>query len=121
MSRTRNERQHYTDRYQARQIRRKGPFKDYKRRPLDTFIWELMGYEIYPRYLLNGPEDYPNQEQLGYYRNHSAFSCSCHTCRSYRDADWNWESRWKKYKTREWKQEQDYQDGIKEYFLDDKY
>lgn len=120
MSRSYTERQHLTERYQARQIKRKGPFKDYERRPEDTFVWELMGYEIYPNCAWGGPNDYPNPEQLGYYRNHSAYSCSCRQCRRYRYYDWQ-ESRWKRYKTREWKQDQDYQEGLAEYYSDDKY
>ena len=118
MPRSYNERQHYTERYQARQIKRKGPFKDYERRPHDTFVWELMGYEIYPRYSWNGPNDYPTPEQLGYYRNHSAYSCSCRFCRW--DSDY-WDARWMKKYRGTWKQDQDYHDGLAEYYSEDKY
>lgn len=120
MSRSYTERQHLTERYQARQIKRKGPFKDYERRPEQTFLWLLMGYEQFPRCDWNGPNDYPNPEQLGHWRKHSAYSCSCRMCRRYRMTETQ-DANESKYKQKKYKQDQDYQEGLVEYYSDDKY
>ena len=85
MNRTFTERQHYTDRYQSRQIKR-----------LD-------------------PTDEPTPERKGHLRNHSAWSCSCRMCRNYRE--------WEKWEKRPdiLRSDLDYQDGLDEYYDEDKY
>jgi len=121
MPRSYNERQHLTERYQNKQIKRAGPFKDYKRRPKDTFLWELMGLEIYPRYDWNAPANQLDGARRGYYRNHSPYSCSCHRCLG----GWNkYDENEMRAKRKTYKQDQDYHDGLKEYHIsisDDKY
>ncbi len=113
MPRTYNERQHLTERYQAKQIKRAGPFKDYRRRPEETFMWELQGYEIYPRWDWNAPEDQLSDARKGYFRNHSTYSCSCNRCR----AGWDrLERNEMTQKRKTYKQEQDYNDWRKEYY-----
>lgn len=111
MTRSYNERQHLTDCYQQKQIKRAGPFKDYRRRPEDTFWWELQGYDIYPHSDWGTPNDKLDDSRLGYFRNHSPYSCSCHRCR----AGWN-DCECIDLKSKKIFQDQDYKDGLKEYY-----
>jgi len=112
MPRTRNERQHLTERYQAKQIKRAGPFKDYHRRPEDTFWWELQGYDIYPRWDWDAPSTPLTDERLGYFRNHSPWSCSCHRCMN----GWDKWSEGEMYiKRKIYQQDQDYREWLEEY------
>ena len=112
MTRSHNERQHLTDNYQRKQVDRLGPFKDYKRRPEDTFWWELQGYDIYPHSDWESPHDQLDDSRMGYSRNHSTYACSCHRCR----AGWTKSNAIEmRYKRKTYAQDQYFKDGVKDY------
>jgi len=115
MSRTYNERQSNTDKYQTKQIKRTFQH-DRMRRPELLFICKLLEVDNYE----NNMDDFMSPERMGYLRNHSTWSCSCRMCRAMKE--WNPEETIHKRKS--YKQEQDYKEGLKEYHiydLDDKY
>jgi hypothetical protein len=81
MSRTYLERKHLTECYQQKQIKRLGPFKDYNRRPEQTFYWMMVGYDQFP-YYDREMNDYPSPAKIGFFRNHNYEYCGCRVCRA---------------------------------------
>jgi hypothetical protein len=121
MNRTYLERQHLTERYQARQANTHkifyGPYQDPDRRPEFQFLCAISDGSQFP-YRLNYN---PTKRELGHWRKHTPFGCSCHMCRSVRAwekaSDTNWDNP-RRRKIR--KEELAYQEGLEEYYSDDK-
>lgn len=93
MSRTYNERKFLTEKYQKKQIDRLGPFRDYGRRPEQTFWWKIYNADQFHDFDQN-VKPAPTPEQIGFFRNHNFQYCGCQQCRTIKQVEKKYPSPW---------------------------